>query len=60
MKLEEWLVNKNLSIYQFAKRASLSTPTIYNALLGKRVSRRTAVKIEIATDREITVAEILK
>lgn len=49
MLLEEYLANYNLSVYEFSKICGLSHTSIYNIILNKPITKRTAKKIEKKT-----------
>ena len=57
--LDEWIVLNRLTKKKFARLARIAIPTVYKIVDGKRVGRTTAIKIEIATERKVTV-EMLK
>ena len=56
--LEEWLIIKRFSKTKFANISDLSLVTVYKILRGTPISRRTAMKIEISTDRKVTVLQL--
>lgn len=58
--LEEWIVVNNTTKKKFAKRAHIAVPTIYKIIDNKRLGRTTAIKIEIATERQITLEMLQK
>lgn len=58
--LEEWLIVKRWSKEKFSKASDLSLVTIYKVLRNTVISRRTAMKIEIATSRAVTMEQLEK
>lgn len=57
-KLREWIEKNFGTIKRFARKCSVSVPTLYNACYGRKVSRRTAMKIIVNSKNEITLDDL--
>lgn len=60
MDLNEWLARKGLSVYEFSRESHLSLPTIYKALSGKNISRRSAFRIVVATKGAVEADKLFR
>lgn len=56
--IEKWLIIKRISKTKFSTMCDLSIVTVYKILRSVPISRRTAMKIEIATDRQVTMKQL--
>ena len=61
MLLHQFLENYQISLSELAKISGLSKATIHNVATGKRLNilAETAVRIQLATENEVKVAELL-
>ncbi len=53
--LEEWLIRNRISKKKFALRANIAIGSLYKILNGDLLSKGVAQKIEIATNKQVTL-----
>lgn len=58
MKLREFLDEWGIAVVRFAKRAKVSPATIHNAINGKQISLKVAMRIEKATEGKVTCKDL--
>ena len=59
MKLERYLRSCGLGQSEFARRAGISQSRVWDVLQGRGLSTWNALKVEAATEGEVTVADLL-
>lgn len=59
MRLESYLKTRGLGQSEFARKAGISQSRVWDALQGRGLSTWNALKVEAATEGEVTVADLL-
>ena len=59
MKLREFLDEWGIPVVRFAKKIKVSPATIHNAINGKNISLKVAMKIERATEGKVTCKDLV-
>lgn len=60
MLLKDYLLEHNLTVYNFASLCRLSVPVIYRILNDKNISPRSAKKILTVTNGSVNYKKIMK
>jgi hypothetical protein len=59
MRLEEYLVEEDITIAKLARKADMSFSTVKNAVSGKNITLENAYKLSLATKGKCTLLDML-